>query len=344
LSDGTTVFVNVDEDSEAYRQGIREGFTITEFDGEDIDSLKDRSYVFFYEFPDRENEKFFSALFATAEGGEEAYVTYLDDSGTSNTVTVHEQGNNYQRMKDTRTKLLGFERDEDTNNNLSYYMVDDKTACLVINELDIESDVRYGDVVSTQYSGLAKMIGSQIQAIKDEGAENLIIDMRGNYGGYLEVSLRLASYFTDEELFGAYEGESTDTPGVYNKLFEADVEAGNIWGDGSIVILVNAETISAAELFIHMMKQLDNVTVIGMTKSCGSAMGVGDIEGENITMYYPDQMLLDEDMDIMIDAGEDRVMDMAPDIIIPLDKDAFVSIFENNEDYVLNYAVRYLEQ
>jgi carboxyl-terminal processing protease len=188
------------------------------------------------------------------------------------------------------------------------------------------------------------MIGSQIQAIKDEGAENLIIDMRGNYGGYLEVSLRLASYFTDEELFGAYEGESTDTPGVYNKLFEADVEAGNIWGDGSIVILVNAETISAAELFIHMMKQLDNVTVIGMTKSCGSAMGVGDIEGENITMYYPDQMLLDEDMDIMIDAGEDRVMDMAPDIIIPLDKDAFVSIFENNEDYVLNYAVRYLEQ
>ncbi len=344
MEDNTTVFVNVDEDSEAYAQGIRDGMAIVAFDGEDIDSLREKSYIYFYEFPDRENEAFYSALFATANGGEEASVTYLAEDGTEQTITVHEQGSFYDRMKQTRTELLGFERTEDTNNNLSYYMVDDQTACLVINELDIEGNVRYGDGDDDEYEGLAKMMAAQLQAAKDEGAENLIIDLRGNYGGYLEVSEYMASYFTDETLFGVYEGVKTDTPGVYDVYCESDVEPGNIWGDGPIVILVNAETVSAGELFTHMMMQLDNVTVMGMTKSTGSAMAITSYASDNITICFPDTLILDQDKEVMIDAGADRIMDMPPDIIIPLDEEAFESIFEQGEDYVLDYAVQYLEQ
>jgi carboxyl-terminal processing protease len=154
----------------------------------------------------------------------------------------------------------------------------------------------------------------------------------------------MASYFTDETLFGVYEGVKTDTPGVYDVYCESDVEPGNIWGDGPIVILVNAETVSAGELFTHMMMQLDNVTVMGMTKSTGSAMAITSYTSDNITICFPDTLILDQDKEVMIDAGADRIMDMPPDIIIPLDEEAFERIFEQGEDYVLDYAVQYLEQ
>ncbi len=344
LSDGRTVFAEVDEESKAYEAGVRNGLTIVSFDNVPVDRLKEDSYIYFYEFPDKDNEAFLASLFVTAKGKEESLLTFYDENNELKTITVYGQGSNYERMKTTSKKLLGGEYGNDVNNNLSYRMLDDKTACLIINEMDIESEVRYGNAESHEYSGLARMIAGQIEAIKAQGADNLIIDMRGNHGGYLEVSAKIASYFTDRELFGAKEGERTDTPGVYKSIAQINVEPGNIWGDGKIIILVNAQTVSAAELFIYMLNQLDNVTVMGFTNTSGSSMGVISTETKSVEVYYPDMIMLDENDEILIDAGEDRIIRMKNDIIIPFDETAFNSIFINGEDYALDYALKYIEE
>lgn len=344
LSDGSVVFVNVDKDSEAYEKGVRDFYRIASFDGKDIDALIKESFVYFYEFPDAANEEFFKPVFATANSGEQVTLTYIDADNRECDITINSKGDNYERSKRTVEQLLcGCNTaSAAVNNNLSVRMVSEDTGCLVINQMDIDEHIRFGSEESEEYSGLSKMVKKQIEELKKQGATKLIIDMRGNYGGYLQASIELASFFTDEEMFAAAEGEAIEHTNTYRCVTSLNVKPDNIWGDGPIVILVNAETISAGELFIHMMMQLDNVTVMGFTKSCGSAMGVTSITTDTIELTYPELLLLDSEGKVLIDAGADRVMGMTPDILIPFDEAACRSIFEKNEDYVMDYAISYL--
>lgn len=342
FSDGSVHFVNVDENSSAYEQGIRDGKQILAIDNKDITEFVEDSYVYFYEFPDKENETFFKPLFATANCGEEITVTFIDENNKEQSAIILGQGNNYERMKMTRAFLLGVS-EEEPHNNLYTEMLSEHVGYLVINDMEIEESVRYGDEESEAYSGLAKQIGKQIGALKEQGATKIILDMRDNHGGYLEAAMELASYFTDEPLFAGTEGKEIDHTNTYESVYSVYSKANNIWGEGEIVILVNAKTISAGELFIHMMKQLPNVTVMGFTKSCGSAMAITEYETNNLTIAYPEMILLDENGEVMIDSSANRVMKMEPDILIPFDEKAFESIFIDGEDYVLEYAIDYLD-
>ena len=50
------------------------------------------------------------------------------------------------------------------------------------------------------------------------------------------------------------------------------------WGQGKIVVLVNANTISAGDLFTEVMSRFDNVTIMGITPSNCSCQAIRAIE------------------------------------------------------------------
>ena len=53
---------------------------------------------------------------------------------------------------------------------------------------------------------------------------------------------------------------------------------------------------------------------------------------------------LDEDGNIYIDGGEDRVSDIQLDVGIPLDMNAINEIYGQDSDYPLEYAVEWLDR
>jgi len=339
LADGRTVFANVDEKSEAYAEGIRDGLSVTAFNGICMDKAKKDADIWFLGFPDKENEAFYRSLAVTCLGEEKISVTYKDRNGKEQTVELSQQGNHYERFKETKKELSGYKE----RTNLSYEMVSEDTACLFIQDMMVNPLVKFGATEDEdKYGGLKAKLIDQIEKMKAEGATKLIIDLRSNPGGYLDMSMAMAALFTSEECFAAAEGQYNKETGQYEIVDSVNLKPENVWGDGDIVLLVNAETASAAELFVYFMGKLPNVTIMGMTKSVGSAMGVNGYHLERFILYFPMILMLDENAEVLIDSDTSGISNMPLDVKIPLDDKAFQAIFEKHEDYVINYAVEYL--
>nr|MCR5593700.1 hypothetical protein [Saccharofermentans sp.] len=68
------------------------------------------------------------------------------------------------------------------------------------------------------------------------------------------------------------------------------------------------------------------------------------MSGGTIRVRYSIMATLDEDGNIYIDGGEDRVSDIQLDVRIPLDMNAINELYGQENDYPLEYAVQWLDR
>ena len=93
--------------------------------------------------------------------------------------------------------------------------------------------------------------------IKDSGAVGMVIDVRGNVGGYLSSAYSIASMFVDRDVV-VYE---EDTKGSVEKvLSKSDKEI-----DMPVVMLVNEISASASEVLTISLKENVGAKVVGAT-------------------------------------------------------------------------------
>ena len=112
-----------------------------------------------------------------------------------------------------------------------------------------------------------------------EGSKGLIIDVRHNNGGLSENIRVIVSRFISSTL--EWPKAYTKGGNPYTKdAIQPDVDRFRY--DNPVVILINGASLSGAELFPELMKQLSNVTVIGDTTAGG---GCNDVD-ENIQGDY----------------------------------------------------------
>ena len=158
-------------------------------------------------------------------------------------------------------------------------------------------------------------------------------------GGYAEASMTIASLFSDDEIFCAKLDGPEETIHQVSGVIEQKIMPYNVWGDGDVLVLVNDNTASGAELLEYALRKLPNVKTIGMTNSCGCAMGTFGLNLKDFSMSYPSINYIDENDEIIIDADSAGDMKMPVDIRIPLDDTAIKRIFTDGEDYCLEYAI-----
>lgn len=108
LDSGKTVAVNVDEKSDAYQAGIRTGTEITRWDGTDIEmAVSNVECIYpFMCFPVKENEDEFRAMFLAGKGDEDISVSFVDDDGNAQNVTLKSQGSYVERLEMTMDIFL----------------------------------------------------------------------------------------------------------------------------------------------------------------------------------------------------------------------------------------------
>ncbi len=339
LADGRIAAVSVDES--LAEKGITTGTIITKWDGADpLEVARQSEYFSATTFADRDNETFYLATFAAGVGGDSVTVTYLDENGAEKEAVLPKLGSYVERADETLKILNGGVE----TGHLMWADIDEKTACLRIKAMMFDSD----SAASGDFSKMKNGIIEKLDEYRAKGVENIVLDMRGNSGGDSQVVKAIAEIFAPAgEHYYATDGKWDDEAGCYltdpetGKFVEGKKNyftGKNLW-DGNVIILVNANSVSAADHLTYVMQGMENVTVFGFTESNGSSQGIGGIKLENGQFVFSNALLLDENGDVLIDSGADYESGNDIDVRVPLDEKAIEALFINGEDYLMQQAI-----
>lgn len=96
-----------------------------------------------------------------------------------------------------------------------------------------------------------------LNTLSTKGADNLIIDLRDNTGGYLDKAVQICNEFLPKDRLIVYtEGRKSKRANYYS-------DGHGIYQDIPLVVLINEGSASAAEIFAGAMQDNDRATIIG---------------------------------------------------------------------------------
>ena len=128
-------------------------------------------------------------------------------------------------------------------------------------------------------SSSAHLFDQALARFRASGSRKLIIDLRGNPGGYLEAAVDIASHFLPRgekivtEDFGGKEPDSVHVSRGY-----ADVPAGT-----KLAVLIDGGSASASEIFAGALQDTLTATIIGTkTFGKGSVQTLIDLDGGSL--------------------------------------------------------------
>lgn len=120
----------------------------------------------------------------------------------------------------------------------------------------------YVDFVDQNTRNAATDLAKEVDKLKKEGVEGLVIDLRNNGGGSLKTVVDIAGLFIAE-------GPIVQVKSSDNQVDVYMDEDPKIQWDGPLVILVNELSASASEILAAAMQDYERAVVIGSTQTFG---------------------------------------------------------------------------
>lgn len=100
-------------------------------------------------------------------------------------------------------------------------------------------------------------ISEHLNRLRREGAKKMILDLRGNPGGYLHAAVALSEYFLDKgELIVYTKGRNRDSKKYYAKRYGR-------FADKPLMVLIDEESASASEIVAGAIQDNDKGTILG---------------------------------------------------------------------------------
>lgn len=125
-----------------------------------------------------------------------------------------------------------------------------------------------------------------LNKLQKNGMKSLILDLRGNGGGYLSAATALADQFLTDGKLIVY------TKGLHEPRTDYKATAEGSFENGKLIVLIDEGTASASEIVTGALQDLDRATIIGR-RSFGKGLvqeqfGFGDGSAMNLTIarYY----------------------------------------------------------
>ncbi|MCX6257222.1 MAG: S41 family peptidase [Bacteroidia bacterium] len=122
------------------------------------------------------------------------------------------------------------------------YMVDDKTGYIKLN--------RFSATTMTEFH-------EALTKLKTQGIENLILDLQGNGGGYLNTAIDLADQFLDDKKMIVFTQGRNDPRQEHFATPAGDFE------NGKLIVLIDEGSASASEIVTGAIQDWDRGIVIG---------------------------------------------------------------------------------
>ena len=175
-----------------------------------------------------------------------------------------------------------------------------------------------------------------LREMLDENANGLILDLRGNGGGFLHSAIDVSSEFVQEGLIVTERfGDGRET------IYESSGRG--LATDIPMVVLINAGSASASEIVAGAIQDYERGILVGETSfgkgSVQNWVVLDDNEGAlRVTVarwYTPDGRLIDlqglePDVEVLLteedfDAGEDPQLDKAIELLLDLSADSLAT-------------------
>lgn len=358
LDDGSVIAVLTEPDNAPGQSGIHDGTVILSWDGREINEAIAQTECIYpgCAFAVKSNEVVYRPAFLAAMGGDSVTVTFLDDSGKEQTAVLPDLGYGCGRLE-SFCSALDYQAEVLANqtNDFSIHsarMLDSQCGCLGIRKEHYETVSDHIALVRDGYDPkLTEFYAGQIEALKAQGMQYLVIDIRNNSGGFNCCAGALVSLFTDQKkLLSSFGYE--DRNGYHNKMDEYIFPDGR-YKDLPAVVLVNQKCMSAGDALAKYLGACENVTLMGYTASSGVNQNIGGYIylPNGICMRYPVNLSLSEEGVPLIDTDETRENRIPLEAVIPMTEERALQLFNyrkvldfNFDDTELEYAVRYLEQ
>lgn len=120
-------------------------------------------------------------------------------------------------------------------------------------------------------TGATKALEDALTRAKAAGATAILLDLRGNPGGYVNEAVGVASQFVGDGI--VY--RSIDRSGVEK---DSPVEPGGLWTTGPLVVLTDGDTASSAEIVTGAIQDAKRGEVVGeKTFGTGTVLGRFDL-------------------------------------------------------------------
>lgn len=140
--------------------------------------------------------------------------------------------------------------------------IDIKITRQIINNPSVTLEIK-GDAAVLRVSRFDKQTAllahQEATKIKAQGIKKVILDLRGNSGGYLTAARDLAGLWVDGKLIVSERVGDKTVQEFFSK------KGGNLLADTKTVVLMNAGSASASEIVIGALKDYQKATLIGET-------------------------------------------------------------------------------
>ncbi len=157
--------------------------------------------------------------------------------GTDVSVTVKRPG--YSQNLDftiTRDKIPLYTKD-------AHYMLDERTGYIRLNRF-----------ARTTYDEFMSAMGD----LKGRGMDRLILDLRDNAGGFMDMAVKISDEFLGHDQLIV---EARSRHDEYNQ--ESRAQSGNSFEGGVVMVLVNEHSASASEIVAGALQDHDRALIVG---------------------------------------------------------------------------------
>ncbi len=198
----------------------------------------------------------------SAEGKTTAEVSQMLRGTPGSTITIK-----LERYGETKPITRTFTREEIKMNPVDYAVLLSQESGTKIQDLNALADKKVAYISFSDFTeGSARVFSDTLDAMVGRGAESLIIDLRGNGGGIIDEAVKLLANFVPKgtEVVST-KGRRTGTDYTYRTPFTPK------YPDMPIIVLVNNQSASAAEIVAGAFQDLDRATIMG-TRTFGKGL------------------------------------------------------------------------
>ena len=193
----------------------------------------------------------------------------------------------------------------------------------------------YVDFYDDSNRNCAEDVKAELEKLKKEGVNSVVLDLRNNGGGSLRGVIDIVGLFIDEGPVVQVKAPNRD-PKVLK-----DEASGTVY-DGPLVVMVNHFSASASEIFAAAIQDYNRGLIIGSktTFGKGTVQNVLDMD-RAVNRNYKDIKPLGAlkytiQKYYRINGGTPQLRGIHPDIVLP-DNLAYVKYGEKDQEYALPY-------
>lgn len=157
--------------------------------------------------------------------------------------------------KGTKIELTVARRGEDEN--LQFVVICDKIPIHSI-EASYMADSTTGYIKISRFSSnTSREFHNTLRSLIKSGMEDLILDLRGNTGGYMSAALSVLDHFLTKGQLMAY------TQGATLSRHDHFATSKGLWHKGGLVILIDENSASASEIVAGAIQDWDRGVIVG---------------------------------------------------------------------------------